>query len=161
MATSLTVGGQALSLNLPAGPYLSLEATGATLRALGQTISGDFTLTQVATGPGPDGIPGNQDDPKAVALAIANGSIGLGDGKVNFLTLSQVSGDLLLINIPAGTSPGHPGDPWRRRPADRHRRAAEPARPRRSAAPSAWSSTRPTSRSRRSFRSPARRLRTA
>ena len=108
VATSLTVGGQALSLNLPAGPYLSLEATGASLRVLGQTVSGDFTLTQVTTGPGADGIPGNPDDPKAVALAIANGTIGLGDGSVNFLTLSHISGDLLLINIPAGTSPVTP-----------------------------------------------------
>ncbi len=109
LATSLTVGGQALTLDLPAGPYLSLEAIGASLRALGQTISGDFTLTQVATGPGDDGIPGNADDPKAVAIAIANGSLGLGDGKVNFLTLTGISGDLLLINTPAKTTaPTHP-----------------------------------------------------
>src|SRR5205807_2455411 len=36
------------TLNVPAGPYLRVEGTGATLNLLGQRISGDFTFEQAA-----------------------------------------------------------------------------------------------------------------
>ena len=70
---------------------------------LGQTLTGDFTLRQVTTGPGPDGIPGNADDPQAVEIMIANASLGLGDGSQNFLTLSHGSGDLLVFDTTGQT----------------------------------------------------------
>ena len=95
---SLAVGGTAVAIDVPAGPYMSLQATGATLTVLGQTLSGNFTVRQVTTGPGPDGIPGNADDPQAVEVTITGGSLGLGDGSSDFLSLTAINGDLLLLD---------------------------------------------------------------
>ncbi|MFZ0040302.1 MAG: FG-GAP and VCBS repeat-containing protein, partial [Solirubrobacteraceae bacterium] len=97
---SFTVGGQTVSVDLPAGPYMNFQATGATVTVLGQTLTGDFTVRQVTTGPGADGIPGNSDDPQAVEITIANGALGLGDGTANLLTLSNITGDLLVFKAP-------------------------------------------------------------
>ena len=104
VSDSLAVGGTTVVLNVPAGPFLSILATGATLTVLGQTLSGNFSLVQSATGTGPSGVPGAPDTPVAVKLSITNGSLGLGDGQVKFVTLTNINGDLLLMDGPQGTS---------------------------------------------------------
>ena len=65
-----SVGGQTVQLSLPAstGAYVQVAATGATLSVLGQTLSGDITVT-VTTGATP-----------SVAIALKNGAISLGGG---------------------------------------------------------------------------------
>ena len=40
----LTAGNQSIALDLPAGPYLKVSATGLNLSILGQTLTGDFAI---------------------------------------------------------------------------------------------------------------------
>ena len=42
--SSLTVGSDILTLNLPAGPYLRVQGTGIQLSLLGQHVTGDFAF---------------------------------------------------------------------------------------------------------------------
>ena len=78
-----SVGGQTVTLSLPAGsgPYVQVAATGATLDVLGQTVSGDLTVT-VTSGSTP-----------TIAIVIANGTVSLGGG---LATITDLTGSLTL-----------------------------------------------------------------
>ena len=104
VSDSLVVGGTTVSLNVPTGPFLSIVATGATLTVASQTLSGNFALQATTTGTGASGVPGAPGTPIAVKLSIANGYLGLGDGQEKFVTLTNVNGDVLLMDGPQGTS---------------------------------------------------------
>ena len=53
VSDSLVVGGTTVSLSVPAGPFLSIVATGATLTVAGQTLSGNFALQRRRPEPAP------------------------------------------------------------------------------------------------------------
>ena len=88
-----------MSLPSATGAYVTVAATGASLTVLGQSLSGDLTVT-VTTGTAP-----------SVAISLANGALSLGGGLVSagaltgHLTLSTTDafGTLngaLAINVP-------------------------------------------------------------
>ena len=104
VSDSLVVGGTTVSLNVPAGPFLSIVAVGATLTVANQTLSGNFALQATTTGTGATGVPGAPGTPVAVKLSITNGYLGLGDGQDKFVTLTNVNGDVLLMDGPQGSS---------------------------------------------------------
>ena len=91
---SLTVDGNAVSLNLPAGPYLRVEGgkdaqgngTTVTLTVLGQTLSGDFSFTQVTTKGGR----------KVVSVAASNVELDLATGSQTILSITNGQGALLI-----------------------------------------------------------------
>jgi hypothetical protein len=92
----LTVAGVSVSLNLPAGPYVRVEATGARLVIFGQTLSGDFAFEQ-ATGEGVDGALGTSDDDSVIRVGAANVTLSLGDGTNNFVSVTNGSGYFLIL----------------------------------------------------------------
>jgi hypothetical protein len=75
------LGAQTVSLSLPAGPYLRVEAQGATLEIAGQRVSGDFAITRTSA---------------TTNVTVANLSASFGDGSTAFLTLSGGRGTLTL-----------------------------------------------------------------
>ena len=99
VAQSLKVGNATISVNLPSGPYVRLEGIGVRLDVLGQRLSGDFAIEQITVGKGLDGLPGTFDDLRAVKISIAHGSLSLGDGTKNFLSLTNGQGAFLLLPV--------------------------------------------------------------
>ncbi len=117
---NVAVGGAALSgtytlsvntastslLNLPAGPYFQLAATGQTLTlplpgATGQTqtLTGDFTLQAVTTATGA----------QVVSVALANASLNLQDANHNGINVQSGQGAFILdSNGVAGSFSGSP-----------------------------------------------------
>ncbi|HET8980295.1 MAG TPA: hypothetical protein VFN87_19240, partial [Solirubrobacteraceae bacterium] len=75
---SLTVAGTPIGIDVPAGPAISVAGTGITITALGQSISGDVTLTS-ASG--------------TTSLTLANGALSLAGGAV---TVSGAAGQLTI-----------------------------------------------------------------
>ncbi len=109
LSTSVTVGGSSLAVNVPAGPYFELTATGATLTVLQQTLSGNFTIAQVSS----------QNNGSILEIGIAGGSLSLGGATapvsvtgINgalFLEPSVVAGSLqgtVAVNVPGVTLSG-------------------------------------------------------
>ena len=45
MNDSITVGGVAVPVNVPAGPFVQVAGTGVKMSVLGQTVGGDVTIT--------------------------------------------------------------------------------------------------------------------
>ncbi len=81
VAEQFQIGGQSLSINVPAGPYLRLEGTGVHLTILGQTLTGDFVFEQAV------------DSGAAVTRILAqNVSASLGDASNAYVTLTDGSG---------------------------------------------------------------------
>ena len=103
---SLPVGAGTETLSLPAGPYLQLTATNATLTVAGQTLSGDISISQASLPVlGNPTIPAGQSAPDptgatvtAIEVTIADGSLGLGDGAENFVAVTGITGTLLVFD---------------------------------------------------------------
>jgi hypothetical protein len=68
VSTTVTAGGQTVSLNLPAGPYVEVSGTGATVTVQGQMFTGNFAL-QIAQ---------LSDGTTAASLAASNVSLTIG-----------------------------------------------------------------------------------
>ncbi|MEQ1862956.1 MAG: hypothetical protein ABMA13_23795, partial [Chthoniobacteraceae bacterium] len=80
------VGGETIMLDLPAGPYLRIDANKAQLNVAGQSLSGNFAFERVTrVGAGP-----------AVRIAASDVSLKLGDGATDLVTLSNGQGNLLV-----------------------------------------------------------------
>ena len=105
VSDTLTVGSGQVTLALPAGPYLQLSATEATIVVDGQTLSGSLTISQssleavasatATPGTSNEGVP-------AVSVIVSNGTLALGDGTTNFISVTQINGVLLVFdNAPA------------------------------------------------------------
>ena len=47
---TFTLGSSTVTLNVPGGPYLEVQATGATVTVLGQTLTGNLAIVQDASG---------------------------------------------------------------------------------------------------------------
>ena len=84
---SLSVGGQTVSLNLPAGTYAQVSGTGVVLSVLGQTLTGNF---------------GFEDSNGTVQLSASNVSLSLGDGTTNYLSLTNGTGHFTVTSGTAG-----------------------------------------------------------
>ena len=83
VAESVTVGGQAVSINAPAGPYLQISATGARLSVLGETLSGTFSIQRQTVGS------------STTTVIVASGvAMSLGVGGATFVSLSGGSGEI-------------------------------------------------------------------
>jgi len=89
IAETFTIAGESVTLDLPGGPFLRVEATGITLDVLGQTLSGDFAFEQSL----------DRDGQPLVRVAAANVSIALGDGTTDFVTVSNGSGSFLIDTL--------------------------------------------------------------
>ena len=89
---------------MPAGPFLSIVAVGATLSVPARRCRGNFALEASTTGTGATGVPGAPGTPVAVKLSITNGYLGLGDGQSQVRALTNVNGDVLLMDGPQGSS---------------------------------------------------------
>ncbi len=85
---TFTVGGTTTTLNLPAGPYVRVDAVGAKLTVGGQTLGGDFAFEKVTrAGFGP-----------TVRLGANNVTLKLGDGTTDLVSLTNGAGSLLVTN---------------------------------------------------------------
>ena len=103
---SFPVGAGSVSLLLPAGPYFQLQAQNATVSVGGQTLSGTITITQstlpvladptLTNGQAPD--PTNATGVPALQIAIANGSVQLGDGTTNLVSVTNIAGTLIVFD---------------------------------------------------------------
>ena len=83
VAETVTVGGQAVSINAPAGPYLQISATGARLSVLGETLSGTFSIQRQTVGS------------STTTVIVASGvALSLGVGGATFVSLSGGSGEI-------------------------------------------------------------------
>ena len=74
----VTVEGDVVDLDLPAGPYTKFEGTGLGLKVAGQTLSGDFIFEKEANGD--------------VSGAVSNGALKIKSGNNELISLSGVSG---------------------------------------------------------------------
>ena len=81
VSEQLTVGGAAVALDLPAGPYLRVDATGVVLKIAGQVLTGSFSFEQSAG---------------TVRISASDVGLALGDGTQNVLTLSDGSGLFII-----------------------------------------------------------------
>ncbi len=98
VSTSFQVGGESITLDLVAGPYLRVEGTGVELSILGQTLTGNFAFERVhslgANGlVDAPGVTGANADSDIIRIAATGVTLNLGGG---LLTLTNGSGALLL-----------------------------------------------------------------
>ena len=89
---SVTVGGQTLTLKLPAGSFTRISGTGVRLAVAGQTLTGDFAIELTTT---------------STLLTAKNVSISLGDGTTDVVRVTNGSGSFLIDKRVA--SPGLAG----------------------------------------------------
>ena len=93
VSENVTVGSTVVVLDLVAGPYVSVSATGAVLTIAGQTLSGDLSFTRAMDGSTPRTV-----------LALNHLALSLGGGAV---TLSEGHGALVISGSgDAGTLAG-------------------------------------------------------
>jgi hypothetical protein len=81
--TTVTIAGNPIVVDLPAGPYLRVEATGVTLSIQGQTLSGDFLFEKSAAD-------------QFVRFAANNVHLALGDGTKDILSLTNGQGAFII-----------------------------------------------------------------
>jgi hypothetical protein len=103
---TMDVNGTAVSMDLPAGPYVSVQGIGVTLNVLGQAVSGDFAFEQTQG---------------RVVIVVNHAGLSLGNGDTDFVTVSDGTGLFLVtpsglagtlsadvaVNIPNVTVSGH------------------------------------------------------
>ena len=78
----VTIGTDVVSVDLPAGPFVRVSATGATVQVLSQTLAVDFAFSEFA----------DDDGVSVVSVAATNVSVQFGDGTTNYLSLTNGSG---------------------------------------------------------------------
>ena len=104
------IGTSTTTVTLPAGPFVRVTGDDVFVEIGGQTLRGNFAFQQLAIDRGPDGIPGTSDDLKAVRLSASNVTLSFGDGAANFLSVTEGTGNFLILRAPntAGV-PSAPG----------------------------------------------------
>lgn len=85
---TIQVGGQTLTLQLTAGPFVRVTGEGVTLSVLGQTLTGNFSFEQVTAAGGE----------KLTTVIASNVSLSLGDGTTSFVSVTNGEGALLLTS---------------------------------------------------------------
>jgi hypothetical protein len=83
---TFNVGVEKIVLDLPAGPYVRVDANDVTLTIDGQNLTGDFSFEQTT----------NEDAEKVVRVGAAGVSFVLNDGSTDVVTLSDGQGNFLL-----------------------------------------------------------------
>ena len=92
-----TTAGSTVDVDLPGGPFLRVEATGARLTVSDQSLSGDFAFEQTTTSAGAS----------VVRVAASNVSMSLGDGTTAFVAVAGGRGVIVLTGAgAAGTLAG-------------------------------------------------------
>ncbi|CAB5080406.1 hypothetical protein D3OALGB2SA_510, partial [Olavius algarvensis associated proteobacterium Delta 3] len=109
IAESFQIGASTTQLDLPIGPFLRVTGDDVSIAVLGQQLQGDFVVEQVVIGRGDDNLPGTDDDEKAVRISVSNVSLSLGDGATGFLTVTEGTGNFLILNAPDGGGTMTPG----------------------------------------------------
>ncbi len=89
LSETFALGGETVALNLPAGPYVRVAATGVALALAGQSITGDFAFERVVKAAGGT----------LTRLVVNNAGLSLGGGIV---TVSNASGALVLGDTSTG-----------------------------------------------------------
>ena len=90
------IGGQMLTLLLPAGPYIRVEINGLVLEILGQQLTGDFAFERV-TLLGDDGQLGGGDDQTVTRVEVSDLTLRIATDQRDFVTVSDVQGYLRII----------------------------------------------------------------
>ena len=85
----IMVGDTAVVLDLPAGPFLRVEAINAELTILGQTLTGNFAFEKFQ-------LPGTPVR-DVIKVSASNVGLRLGDGSTDFVVLSEGVGLFLLL----------------------------------------------------------------
>ena len=101
------INGEDIVLDLPAGPYVKVEALDVVIAIGGQELSGDFAFEQTTL----------TDGTQAVRLGVANVELTLGDPAAGALELSNGQGSLLVLPTGCCRQLHHRTlrpDPWRR-----------------------------------------------
>ena len=83
---SVQVGENTVDIDLPAGPYFRIGVTNAMLSIAGQSLSGSFAIENVTT---PTGT--------VLSIAALDVALSLGDGQKEYVSLTQGTGSLLII----------------------------------------------------------------
>ncbi|MDB4411102.1 hypothetical protein N9182_00820, partial [bacterium] len=83
---SVQVGENTVDIDLAAGPYFRIGVTSAVLSIAGQSLSGSFAIENVTT---PTGT--------VLSIAALDVALSLGDGEKEYVSLTQGSGSLLII----------------------------------------------------------------
>ena len=84
---TVEVGGEEITLDLPAGPFLRLEANDVELTVAGQTLTGDFSFERTT----------NEDGQQVIRVGIADLSFALVAGGKEVVSLSNGTGNILLV----------------------------------------------------------------
>ncbi len=92
---SLTAGATTVALTVPAGPFVRLEATGATLTVAGQTLTGDIAIQKASSGHAAS----------VVQIGVANGTLSLGGA----LSVTAITGALFVETDQAASTPSVAG----------------------------------------------------
>ena len=92
---SFVVGTTVLTLDLPAGPYLRVDAQGVELEIAGQVLRGDFSFEKT-TAYGDDHAPGGGDDTSILKIAANNVELRLGDGTTDFVVVTEGTGTFIV-----------------------------------------------------------------
>ena len=79
-------------VDVEAGPYVKVEATGLRLTIAGQTLTGDFAFEKVTS------TPASGPARTVVRVGAANVSLRLGDGAADFVRVTDGQGALILSN---------------------------------------------------------------
>jgi len=109
---TLTVGGGQVPVQLPAGPYLRVEAIGVTLKVAGQSLKGNLLVEQLTT----DALPARADNPatpeddsapavpasQVVRIAVTGAELNIGDG--NRTILKVTGGEALVVVLGTGAT---------------------------------------------------------
>ncbi|HSF99150.1 MAG TPA: VCBS repeat-containing protein, partial [Ornithinibacter sp.] len=85
---SVTVGGQTLSLDLPAGPYLRVFGEDIQVALFGQSLTGNVAFEQVGTGP-----------TATTTISFSEVELRLGDGTTDLVVLSNGEGTFTLSSF--------------------------------------------------------------
>lgn len=91
VSETFMLGDRVMALNLPAGPYIQISGQGVVLEMLGQRLSGDFSFEKSTS----TKIVGNTSR-SVIRVAVANLSLALGNGEVDYVRVSNGTGSLLI-----------------------------------------------------------------
>ncbi|PYN91696.1 MAG: hypothetical protein DMD91_33745, partial [Candidatus Rokuibacteriota bacterium] len=88
MSASVTVGGQTVGFDLPAGPYVRVTGINTTLTVLGQTLTGNFAFERIT----------RADQTSAISLVVSNATFSLKADARSIVALTSGQGAFLVTS---------------------------------------------------------------
>src|SRR5207249_11623852 len=90
VSAAVTVGGQAVGVDLPAGPYLRVTGINTTLTVLGQTLTGNFAFERITWA----------DHTSAISLGVSNATFSLNTDAKDIAAVTSGRGPLPVTSAP-------------------------------------------------------------